>query len=92
MTSSLPVQLDSPVGLVRRRLTDRIPPHLPAAPAPGTPARRVMTECTECGAGPPEALSDGLCRPCRNQAVGSTPTAPAEPPAERDLRHLLKAP
>ncbi|HEY9437113.1 MAG TPA: MarR family transcriptional regulator, partial [Streptomyces sp.] len=98
VSSGLPAQVDSPVGFVRRRLRDKLPPVLAsAAPAaPAAPGRRLMLECTKCGIpGRPEALPDGLCRACR------TPDGPAEPaPAiERDvhahvnrLRELLRAP
>ncbi|MET8745284.1 MarR family transcriptional regulator, partial [Streptomyces sp. NPDC004728] len=68
LTAGLPASVDSPFGFVRRRLRDKLPPRLPAAsPAvQGTPVRRLMVECTECGApGRPEAFRDGLCRPCR---------------------------
>ncbi|MCX4788064.1 MarR family transcriptional regulator [Streptomyces sp. NBC_01221] len=102
LTSGLPAAVGSPVGFVRRRLLDKIPPSLPAAPAPaapGAPERRLMVECTECGApGRPEALPDGLCLPCR-QATHGTAAAPIEPAIERNiqahmsnLRSLLKAP
>ncbi|MEU8628658.1 MarR family transcriptional regulator [Streptomyces sp. NPDC048669] len=101
LTAGLPARVDSPVGFVRRRLNDKIPPALPTAPTPpptGAPTRRVMMECTECGTpGRPEALPDGLCQPCRQPAtVTGTPT---DLPVERDvtklvagLRDLLKAP
>ncbi|MYX74429.1 MarR family transcriptional regulator [Streptomyces sp. SID3915] len=106
LTAGLPPRIGSPVGFVRRRLTDKIPPRLPAAPtppAPGTSVHRVMMECTECGVpGPPEALPDGLCRSCRTPSPSTTPAAgagPAEAPAERDvhalvgsLRDLMRAP
>ncbi|MFD9292437.1 MarR family transcriptional regulator [Streptomyces sp. NPDC060030] len=102
LVAGLPAGVDSPVGLVRRRLTDKIPPQVPTAPVPpasGTPVRRVMMECTRCGVpGRTEALPDGLCRVCRQPDEGA-PEAPAELPAERDvrtyvaeLRDLLKAP
>ncbi|GGV94073.1 hypothetical protein GCM10015535_58560 [Streptomyces gelaticus] len=68
LTAGLPASVDSPFGLVRRRLRDKLPPRLPAAApsVPGTPVRRLMVECTECGVpGRPEAFRDGLCRPCR---------------------------
>ncbi|WP_406740246.1 MarR family transcriptional regulator [Streptomyces atratus] len=68
LTAGLPASVDSPFGFVRRRLRDKLPPRLPAAApaAPRTPVRRLMVECTECGApGRPEAFRDGLCRPCR---------------------------
>ncbi|MFI9587896.1 MarR family transcriptional regulator [Streptomyces sp. NPDC052236] len=40
LTSGLPAQVGSPVGFVRRRLNDKIPPHLPAAPTPAAPAAK----------------------------------------------------
>ncbi|MFD4020132.1 MarR family transcriptional regulator [Streptomyces sindenensis] len=104
LTAGLPAQVDSPVGLLRRRLTDKLPPRIPAtastppdAPAP-TPARRLLVECTDCGRpGQPEALPDGLCRPCRqtHTAHGSTaspdPTQIAAVKAHMaNLRDLLK--
>ncbi|MFE9726439.1 MarR family transcriptional regulator [Streptomyces sp. NPDC005794] len=99
LTAGLPAQVGSPIGLVRRRLTDKIPARLPEAPTTAgldAPVRRVLMECTECGVpGPPEALPDGLCRPCRAPA----PDTPVEVPAERDvhalvgsLRNLMTAP
>ncbi|WP_250291175.1 MarR family transcriptional regulator [Streptomyces atroolivaceus] len=102
LVAGLPAGVDSPVGLVRRRLRDKIPPQAPTAPvppAPGTPVRRVMMECTKCGVpGRAGALPDGLCRACRQPDEGA-PEAPAELPANRDvrtyvagLRDLLKAP
>ncbi|MGW3927268.1 MarR family transcriptional regulator [Streptomyces microflavus] len=69
LTAGLPAQVDSPLGFVRRRLVDKIPPRLPtenAQPGSPAPARRTLMECTDCGRpGHPEALPDGLCRPCR---------------------------
>ncbi|MEW2194714.1 MarR family transcriptional regulator [Streptomyces microflavus] len=72
LTAGLPQAVDSPIGFVRRRLETKMPPHQPTTgpahpPRPGTPAPRVLVECAECGApGRPEALPDGLCRPCRS--------------------------
>ncbi|MFJ7529975.1 MarR family transcriptional regulator [Streptomyces griseus] len=69
LTAGLPARVDSPLGFLRRRLTDKIPPRLSSEnvqPAAPTPIRRVLVECTDCGRpGQPEALPDGLCRPCR---------------------------
>ncbi|MET8345082.1 MarR family transcriptional regulator [Streptomyces microflavus] len=69
LTAGLPAQVDSPLGFVRRRLVDKIPPWLPtenARPGKPAPARRTLMECTDCSRpGHPEALPDGLCRPCR---------------------------
>ncbi|MFJ4125611.1 MarR family transcriptional regulator [[Kitasatospora] papulosa] len=107
LTAGLPERIGSPVGLVRRRLTDKMPPHLPAAPAPtrdlppGTPVRGLLVECTECGRpGPAAALPDGLCKPCRTahrKPESSESAAPDE--VERDvpalvasLRNLMRTP
>ncbi|MFE3386949.1 MarR family transcriptional regulator [Streptomyces anulatus] len=100
LTAGLPAKVDSPVGLLRRRLTDKIPPRLPtentqrSTPAP---ARRLLMECTDCGRpGQPEALPDGLCRPCRTAHSGAAEDSPQ--PADiadvkahmNNLRDLLK--
>ncbi len=106
LTAGLPTQVDSPLGLLRRRLTDKMPPRLPTAenPSPGTPAptRRILMECTDCGRpGQPEALPDGLCRPCRTTHHPDTPPTEATEAAEAaeaadvrarmtNLRDLLK--
>ncbi|MFF1462418.1 MarR family transcriptional regulator [Streptomyces sp. NPDC058330] len=107
LTSGLPDRIGSPVGFVRRRLTDKIPARLPdtsAPAAPDGPARRLLVECAECGhPGPAGALPDGLCRPCRadSPAVATARGGDAEagPPAERDvhalvgsLRNLMRTP
>ncbi|MFJ8920418.1 MarR family transcriptional regulator [Streptomyces sp. NPDC102415] len=101
LTAGLPDPIASPIGLVRRRLTDKMPPQLPV-PAPGSPAsrpaRELLVECTDCGRpGPAEALPDGLCRPCRTAHQPSEAVAPAE--VERDvpalvasLRNLMRNP
>ncbi|MEU8563930.1 MarR family transcriptional regulator [Streptomyces cyaneofuscatus] len=97
LTAGLPAQIDFPVGLLRR-LTDKLPPRLPAedtAPdSPAPTARRILMECTECGRpGQPEALPDGLCRPCRT--THQPPTSDAAEAADvkarmADLRGLLR--
>ncbi|WP_199854406.1 MarR family transcriptional regulator [Streptomyces sp. CS149] len=86
LTAGLPSQVDSPVGLLRRRLIDKLPPHLPATtttpPDTPTPSRRLLVECTDCGRpGQPEALPDGLCRPCHqtHTAGGNTGDTTPEP-------------
>ncbi|MGX1951479.1 MarR family transcriptional regulator [Streptomyces anulatus] len=100
LTAGLPAQVDSPVGLLRRRLTDKIPPRLTTEntqPATPTPTRRLLMECTDCGRpGQPEALPDGLCRPCRT-AHSEAAENPPHPAAIADvkahmtnLRDLLK--
>ncbi|MFH9264461.1 MarR family transcriptional regulator [Streptomyces sp. NPDC017546] len=103
LTAGLPAKVDSPVGLLRRRLNDKVPPRLPTAgnPSPGAPApaRRLLVECTDCGRpGPPQALPDGLCRPCREAHSGSVDGENSPHPAGiadvkarmSNLRDLLK--
>ncbi|MFB7184406.1 MarR family transcriptional regulator [Streptomyces sp. NPDC056230] len=93
LTSGLPARVDSPIGFVRRRLTDKIPPHLPVTPTPATPRTptlRLMAECTECGTpGHPEALPDGLCRPCRTPDPDTTDKQAAGAHAEEDVHGLV---
>ncbi len=80
LTAGLPAQIDSPAGLLRRRLIDKLPPQLPATPntstGTATPTHRLLVECTDCGRpGPPEALPDGLCRPCHTtHSAGGRPS------------------
>ncbi|UZI33671.1 MarR family transcriptional regulator [Streptomyces sp. VB1] len=102
LTAGLPAQVDSPLGFVRRRLTDKVPPRLPTEniqPAtPAAPSRRLLlVECTDCGRpGRPEALPDGLCRSCRvaHSAGEGNSIRPAEIPDVKahmsNLRDLLK--
>ncbi|MGW0643738.1 MarR family transcriptional regulator [Streptomyces badius] len=107
LTAGLPAQVDCPSRFVRRRLTDKIPPRLPTrpttpntSPSTGTPAPRLLMECTDCGRpGQPEALPDGLCRPCRaahSEGHRAGPPDPTEIAAVKahmaNLRTLLKAP
>ncbi|MFD9599939.1 MarR family transcriptional regulator [Streptomyces sp. NPDC059970] len=93
LTSGLPAQVDSPIGFVRRRLNDKIPPHLlttPTPATPGTPVRRLMVECTECRTpGHPEALPDGLCHPCRTPDPDPASEQATGANAERDVRGLV---
>ncbi|MFI5480610.1 MarR family transcriptional regulator [Streptomyces rubiginosohelvolus] len=101
LTAGLPAEVDSPAGLLRRRLIDKLPPRLPDTtntPA-NTPAptRRLLVECTDCGRpGQPEALPDGLCRPCHTaHSAGGRPSPdPTQIAAVKahmaNLRDLLK--
>ncbi|MFJ9920349.1 MarR family transcriptional regulator [Streptomyces rubiginosohelvolus] len=103
LTAGLPAQIDSPAGLIRRRLIDKLPPRLPATPSTPagtptpTPTHRLLVECTDCGRpGPPEALPDGLCRPCHTaHSTGARPSPDATQIAAvkahmANLRDLLK--
>ncbi|MFI1191038.1 MarR family transcriptional regulator [Streptomyces californicus] len=83
LTAGLPARIDSPAGLLHRRLTDKIPPHLPGAAEVRSqdarePIYKTRVECTNCHRpGPPEALPDGLCRPCHHAHThGNDPTTP----------------
>ncbi|MFI9721084.1 hypothetical protein ACIHFE_15760 [Streptomyces sp. NPDC052396] len=64
LTAGLPDRVHCAGALVRRRLTDKMPPELPA---PRQPLLRIM-ECALCGVpGRPDALPGGLCRDCRGE-------------------------
>ncbi|MBK3583626.1 MarR family transcriptional regulator [Streptomyces sp. MBT57] len=93
LTAGLPAQVDTPLGFVRRRLTDKIPPRIPttASASPGTASpdatRRILMECTDCGRpGQPEALPDGLCRPCRTTHHPDTVQVPIHPTDTADVK------
>ncbi|MYW79601.1 hypothetical protein F610DRAFT_04518 [Streptomyces sp. LaPpAH-199] len=104
LTAGLPARIDSPAGLLHRRLTDKIPPRLPGAvegrsPGAKEPIYEALVECTNCRRpGPSEALPDGLCRPCHHaHTTGGDDTAaptPDEVAAVKahiaNLRNLLK--
>ena len=79
-----------------RRLTDKLPPRLPAAPTPGPAApdpHPLLVECAECGRpGPADALPDGLCRPCRATVQAGGVAAPGDVGGvfgERDVHALV---
>ncbi|PWS41559.1 MarR family transcriptional regulator [Streptomyces sp. ZEA17I] len=105
LTAGLPATIDSPTDFLRHRLTTKIPPQLPTerteSGTTAPTARSLLVECTECGTpGPPEALPDGLCRPCRSGTdVPRQRTRDDGLPVQRDigayvseLRGLLKLP
>ncbi|RPK94250.1 hypothetical protein EES46_01815 [Streptomyces sp. ADI98-10] len=75
---------------MRRRLTDKIPPRLPtenARPVTATSPRRILIECTDCGRpGPPEALPDGLCHPCRTDHRPGADVDPVHPAEAADIK------
>ncbi|MEU3715938.1 MarR family transcriptional regulator [Streptomyces californicus] len=104
LTAGLPARIDSPAGLLHRRLTDKIPPHIPRATEARSPStakptnEALLVECTNCRRpGPSQALPDGLCRPCHHaHTAGSNDTTPTpdEVAAVKahiaNLRNLLK--
>lgn len=92
LTAGLPEAVTHPLGLVRRRLTDKMPPHLPDATGPASGLR---VECVACGRpGPADALPDGLCRPCRVSHAPSVTPDGAHGVAARvaGLRGLMRTP
>lgn len=77
LTAGLPTPVHSPAALLRRRLTDKLPPEPPAP----RPPRRVL-ECAECGVpGRPEALPGGVCGGCRGERAPGRPGALLPAPA-----------
>ncbi|MEV5655355.1 MarR family transcriptional regulator [Streptomyces sp. NPDC052291] len=94
LTAGLPEDVAFPLGLVRRRLVDKMPPQLPDASPAGRPAPDLRVECVECGRpGPPEALPDGLCGPCRTPHPQAPPDGAVDVPARvAGLRDLMRTP
>ena len=77
LTSGLPTPVHHPAALVRRRLTDKLPPEPPPRRAP----LRIL-ECAKCGAvGPPEALAGGMCGACRGERAPNHHHTPENAPA-----------
>ncbi|MFB7531540.1 hypothetical protein ACFC0C_25525 [Streptomyces sp. NPDC056178] len=75
LTDGLPAPIHHAAALVRRRLTDKMPPERTAPTHHRTVLRTL--ECGECRApGSAEVLIGGRCGPCRGNPVG-TPTGPA---------------
>ncbi|KOU05257.1 hypothetical protein ADK88_19310, partial [Streptomyces sp. NRRL F-2295] len=104
LTAGLPARIDSPAGLLHRRLTDKIPPHIPTttearSPSTSKPTHETLIECTNCRRpGPPGALPDGLCHPCHHAHTTGSNDTTAPTPEEiaavkahiANLRNLLK--
>ncbi|MFD9235033.1 hypothetical protein ACFWB3_07070 [[Kitasatospora] papulosa] len=105
LLAGLPEPIGSPVGLMRRRLTDKMPPQLPVAPSPApgslgtTPALGFLSNVPTAAA-PADALPDGLCRACRTTPQPTeSPDAGTPDQAGRDvpalvasLRNLMRTP
>ncbi|MFF1439948.1 hypothetical protein [Streptomyces sp. NPDC058295] len=84
LTAGLPTPVHSPAALLRRRLTDKLPPE---PPAPRPPRR--MLECAECRVpGRPEALPGGVCSGCRGARAHAHANAPL--PAAAIHAHATK--
>ncbi|WP_373302686.1 hypothetical protein [Streptomyces atratus] len=75
LTDGLPTPVHHAAALVRRRLTDKMPPER-VTPAQQRTVLRAL-ECSECRApGSAEALIGGRCGPCRGNPVDA-PAGPA---------------
>ncbi|MFE2634186.1 hypothetical protein ACFXKX_05810 [Streptomyces scopuliridis] len=75
LTSGLPADVHHPAGIARARLTSKLPPDRIPAPRPA-----LRLECARCGVpGPPEALPDGECGPCRGEPVPASPASRLSP-------------
>lgn len=95
MTSGLPSDVHSPAGLLRRRLTDKLPPEpgpVRQEPGPRSASPRWRLECTDCGVpGDPAALPGGLCRRCRDEPSSAAEQRPGLSGAEvRDWAMVLR--
>ncbi|AXG82501.1 hypothetical protein DVK44_10370 [Streptomyces paludis] len=85
LTNGLPLPVHHPAGLVRARLSSKLPPEAPlvARESAVRPPLRVM-ECSKCRApGRPEALVGGECGECRGLAVSVPRPAPLSPEGVR---------
>lgn len=86
LTDGLPSPVHHAAALVRRRLTDKMPPERVAPAAPQTVL--LALECSDCRApGGERALIGGRCGPCRGEPatrpVGPDGAVPAEGVRER---------
>ncbi|MGW5045512.1 hypothetical protein [Streptomyces griseoluteus] len=76
LTDGLPTPIHHPAALIRRRLTDKLPPE-----PVHTPPRRIL-QCAKCEVpGRPEALAGGMCRACRGEQSPWQGPAPLPAPA-----------
>ncbi|MEH6375649.1 hypothetical protein V7793_15110 [Streptomyces sp. KLMMK] len=74
LTTGLPDVIHCPGAFTRKRLIDRLPPERLQVPYGVASAPHRVMECTGCGVpGRPEALSGGLCRPCRGDVPSPDP-------------------
>lgn len=81
LTSGLPSPVHHPAALLRKRLTDKLPPELVRPPA--HPPLRIL-ECAKCGTpGRPEVLPGGICGTCRGERAPSSPHTSLSPSGVR---------
>ncbi|MEV6791830.1 MarR family transcriptional regulator [Streptomyces sp. NPDC051320] len=100
LAAGLPAKpINSPLGFVRHRLREKTPPRQSSTPTPnavGAPSPGLMVECTKCGTpGRPQALPDGLCRPCHRTPPSAQATTNADTGAQtvppRDVHTRVEA-
>lgn len=91
LTSGLPSPVHHAASLVRRRLTDKMPPERIA------PVHRTVLRSLECGEcrrpGTPETLLGGRCKPCRGAAPDNDfgPPGAVQAPGVRDRMSEVRA-
>ncbi|MFJ2175670.1 hypothetical protein ACIOHE_22570 [Streptomyces sp. NPDC087851] len=70
LTDGLPAPVHHPAGLVRSRLTAKLPPEPADMPVVSHRVAPAMVECGTCRApGQPEAFLDGECGACRGRGM-----------------------
>ncbi|MFD8297082.1 hypothetical protein ACFV13_12775 [Streptomyces bauhiniae] len=86
LTDGLPTPIHHPAALLRRRLTDKLPPE-----PVHTPPRRTL-ECAKCDVlGRPEALPGGMCKACRSEQSPWQSPAPLPAPVVRARAEGIRA-
>ncbi|WP_445526811.1 hypothetical protein [Streptomyces cyslabdanicus] len=90
LTTGLPTPVHHPAALLRRRLTDKLPPKPEPKSSPRPPLR--VLECAKCRApGRPEALPGGLCGACRGERSPARPHTPLSASAVRVRADEIRA-
>ncbi|MFJ7997261.1 hypothetical protein ACIQ7D_08940 [Streptomyces sp. NPDC096310] len=86
LTDGLPAPVHHPAGLVRSRLTAKLPPEPADTPLVSDRVAPALVECGTCRApGQPEAFVDGECGACRGGGMPVRPPAALPPDRVRAL-------
>lgn len=88
LTAGLPAQVDSPVGFVRRRLTDKLPPRLTSSTAPATAA---VTRGLACWRSAPSAAVPARPKHCPTACAGAVAPLRRTPLRQRPQVHRPNA-
>lgn len=84
LTAGLPERIGSPIGLVRRRLTDKMPPQLPAVPAPASASGLPAPSCAVSWSSAPNAAVPA--RPRHSRTASAAPAALRPSPRNHPTR------